>query len=108
MLEELDELFLNRTRLGIMSILVAIKEAEFSWIQEELQCTSGNLSIQLQKLQEAGYIEIEKKFRDKYPLTLCKITKKGIQAFEKHFENLNKYRKFKKNKKYENKSDKNI
>jgi len=94
MLEELDELLLNRIQLGVMSILVSVKEAEFSWIQKELQCTPGNISIQLQKLQEAGYIEIEKKFRDKYPLTLCRITKKGIRAFQKHFENLKKYQEY--------------
>jgi len=96
MLEELDELLLNRIQLGVMSILVSVKEAEFSWIQKELQCTPGNISIQLQKLQEAGYIEIEKEFRDKYPLTLCRITKKGIRAFQKHFENLKKYQEYNK------------
>jgi DNA-binding MarR family transcriptional regulator len=90
-MKELDELLLNRIRLGIMSLLISVKEADFNWLKDELQCTAGNLSVQIQKLKEAGYIDIKKSFKNNYPLTTCKITKKGIQAFDTHFENLKSY-----------------
>jgi DNA-binding MarR family transcriptional regulator len=90
-MKELDEMLLNRIRLGVMSLLISVKEADFNWLKDELQCTAGNLSVQIQKLKEAGYIEVAKSFKNNYPLTTCKITRKGIQAFEKHFENLKSY-----------------
>jgi DNA-binding MarR family transcriptional regulator len=90
-MKELDELLMNRIRLGVMSLLISIKEADFNWLKDELKCTAGNLSVQIQKLREAGYIEVTKSFKNNYPLTSCKITRKGIIAFEKHFENLKTY-----------------
>lgn len=74
-----------------MSLLVGVKEAEFSFIKEQTKATAGNLSVQLQKLYEAGYIVIEKSFRGNYPLTTCRITKKGITAFEDYVEALKSY-----------------
>ncbi len=74
-----------------MSLLVGVKEAEFSFIKEQTKATAGNLSVQLQKLYEAGYIVIEKSFRGNYPLTTCRITKKGIAAFEDYVEALKSY-----------------
>ena len=74
-----------------MSLLVGVKEAEFSFIKEKTGATAGNLSAQLQKLYEADYIVIEKSFRGNYPLTTCRITKKGIEAFEKYVDALKDY-----------------
>ncbi|MCX8081120.1 MAG: transcriptional regulator [Bacteroidia bacterium] len=95
MLKDLDPLLLNQIRLGVMSLLVSLKEAEFNYLREELKCTAGNLSAQLQKLKDAGYIDIEKTFKNNYPLTTCRITKKGLEAFRRHFEHLKSYKPFK-------------
>ncbi|MDB5282139.1 MAG: transcriptional regulator [Bacteroidota bacterium] len=91
MFKPLDPLLHSELRLGIVSLLVSVKEAEFSFIKEKTGATSGNLSIQLQKLYEADYIMIEKSFRGNYPLTTCSITKKGIEAFEKYVEAIKSY-----------------
>jgi DNA-binding MarR family transcriptional regulator len=82
MFKELDPLLHSQLRLAIMSILVSVDKAEFRYIQEKTAATSGNLSVQLQKLKEAGYIKLIKQFKDNYPQTICKITPKGIKAFE--------------------------
>lgn len=74
-----------------MSLLLSVKSAEFTFIKEKTEATAGNLSVQLDKLSKAGYIEIEKSFRDKKPLTTCKITKKGITAFESYVNALKDY-----------------
>lgn len=100
-MKELDELLLNKIRLGIMALLISVREAEFNWLKNELECTAGNLSVQIQKLKDAGYIEVNKSYKNNYPCTTCKITKKGMNAFEKHFENLKHYLQKNKNKNYE-------
>jgi DNA-binding transcriptional ArsR family regulator len=74
-----------------MSLLIGVKEAEFTFLKEKSKATAGNLSIQLNKLKEAGYIEINKQFRNNYPLTLCKITRKGVEAFEAYVLALQSY-----------------
>jgi predicted transcriptional regulator len=91
MFKELDPLLHSQLRLSVVSLLISIKEAEFSYLKEKTGATAGNLSVQIGKLTEAGYIEVTKTFRDNYPLTTCKITKKGIQAFESYVENLKQY-----------------
>ncbi len=91
MFKELDPLLHSQLRLSIISVLISVKDAEFSFIREKTESTAGNLSVQLTKLAEAGYIDVKKSFRDNYPLTTCKITKKGIQAFENYVENLKQY-----------------
>lgn len=91
MLKLLDPLLHSQLRLSIMTLLVSVKEAEFSYIKEKTSATSGNLSIQIQKLNEAGYIQIKKQFKNNYPLTTCKITSKGIKAFEQYIEDLKEY-----------------
>lgn len=91
MFKPLDPLLHSELRLAVMSLLVGVKEAEFSFIKEKTGATAGNLSAQLQKLYEAGYIVIEKSFRGNYPLTTCRVTKKGIQAFEKYVDALKDY-----------------
>jgi DNA-binding transcriptional ArsR family regulator len=74
-----------------MSLLISVKEAEFTFIREKTNASAGNLSVQIQKLKEAGYIEVTKQFKDNYPLTICKISKQGIRAFEVYVDNLQSY-----------------
>ena len=69
-----------------MSLLMGLESAEFTFILEKTKSTRGNLSVQLSKLKEAGYIDIDKTFRNNYPLTTCKMTKKGIHAFEEYVQ----------------------
>lgn len=95
-MKELDPLLHSQLRLGIISLLISVKEAEFTHLKDETNSTAGNLSIQLQKLKEAGYIEIEKTFKDNYPQTTCKITKLGIKAFENYVKDIQQYIKPKK------------
>ena len=74
-----------------MSLLIGVKEAEFTFIKEKTNATAGNLSVQIQKLKEAGYIEVVKEFKDNYPNTSCKITSKGVRAFEDYVKALQQY-----------------
>lgn len=87
----LDPLLHSQLRLAIISLLIGLDEAEFTFLKEETEATAGNLSVQLDKLEKAGYIAIQKSFRGKRPLTTCKITPKGVDAFEAYVENLKKY-----------------
>jgi DNA-binding MarR family transcriptional regulator len=74
-----------------MSVLIGVKSASFSFLMEKTGATRGNISVQIKKLEEAGYIAIDKSFKDNYPLTTCKITKKGVEAFEKYVDALRDY-----------------
>jgi DNA-binding MarR family transcriptional regulator len=89
--KELDPLLHQRLRLAIMSMLVTTKKAEFKLIKQKTEATAGNLSIQLRKLEEAGYLKIEKSFRDNYPLTEVSITGAGQLAFNTYVEHLQSY-----------------
>jgi DNA-binding MarR family transcriptional regulator len=91
MLNELDPLLHSQLRLGIMSILISVEMAEFTYLKEKTSATAGNISVQLDKLSEAGYIRIDKSFKGKKPLTTCKITKTGIKAFEAYVAALQQY-----------------
>lgn len=91
MLKSLDPLLHSELRLGVMSILLGVDEADFVFLRQETGATAGNLSVQLDKLQKAGYIEIEKTFRGKMPCTLCRITEQGVKAFESYVEALRSY-----------------
>ena len=91
MFKPLDSILHSELRLAIMSLLIGVREAEFSYLKEKTEASSGNISVQLQKLLEAEYITIEKTFKGNYPLTTCKITKKGILAFEKYVEAIKTY-----------------
>lgn len=93
MFKELDPILHSQLRLAVISLLISVKEAEFTFIKEKANATAGNLSVQLNKLKDAGYIEITKQFKDNYPLTICKITKKGIDAFEAYVNALQSYMK---------------
>jgi DNA-binding transcriptional ArsR family regulator len=88
---ELDPMLHSQLRLAVISLLVSVKEAEFTFLKEKTGATAGNLSVQLQKLKDSGYIEITKQFKDNYPQTLCKITIKGVTAFEEYVKNLKQY-----------------
>lgn len=96
MFKDLDPLLHSQLRLAIISLLVSVKEAEFTYLKEQTNSTAGNLSIQLQKLKDANYIEIEKKFKDNYPQTICRINPVGIKAFEDYVKILKQYIKTKK------------
>lgn len=74
-----------------MSLLISVKEAEFTFLKDKTNATAGNLSVQIQKLKDAGYIDVIKQFKDNYPQTICKITTKGINAFEQYVKALNEY-----------------
>jgi DNA-binding MarR family transcriptional regulator len=91
MFKELDPLLHSQLRLGVMSLLMSVESAEFTFIKEKTNSTAGNLSVQLDKLSEAQYITIEKSFRGKKPLTTCRITKKGLKAFEEYVTALKQY-----------------
>ena len=91
MYNNLDPLLHSQLRLAVVSILVSVEEAEFSFLQEKTESTSGNLSVQIEKLKEAGYIKVEKTYKGKYPLTKCAITKKGIKAFDDYVSAIQQY-----------------
>ena len=91
MFKELDPLLHSQLRLAIMSLLISVQSAEFTFLKEKTNSTAGNLSVQLDKLSEAGYISVEKSFKGKKPLTTCKVTKKGIKAFEDYVNTLKDY-----------------
>ena len=89
--KELDPLLHQRIRLAIMSMLVATEKAEFNLIKQKTTATAGNLSIQLRKLEDSGYLKIEKSFRGNYPLTEVSITTSGQKAFNTYVSNLQGY-----------------
>ena len=91
MLKDLDPLLHSQLRLGVISLLMSVDAADFTWLKEKTNSTAGNLSVQIDKLSEAGYITVEKSFKGKKPLTTCKITKAGIKAFEEYVTTLKQY-----------------
>ncbi|WP_336516160.1 transcriptional regulator [Pollutibacter soli] len=93
--KDLDPVLHSQLRLAVISILISVKEAEFTFLKEKTAATAGNLSVQLQKLKEAGYIDIVKQFRDNYPQTICRITTSGVDAFDLYVKNLQTYLKIK-------------
>ncbi|HOO43259.1 MAG: transcriptional regulator [Bacteroidales bacterium] len=91
MFKELDPLLHSQVRLAIMSLLIGVKLAEFSWLLENISTTKGNLSFQITKLKEAGYIQVSKSFRGNYPLTTCRITEKGTEAYKEYVAAIEEY-----------------
>ena len=87
----LDPLLHSQLRLAVISILISVDFAEFTYLKEKTKATSGNLSVQLDKLEKAGYIRIRKSFRGKRLLTTCSITPKGKKAFRDYVQVLKKY-----------------
>ena len=91
MFPKLDPLLHSELRLAVMSILAGVDDADFTFLKEQTGATSGNLSVQIDKLAEAGYISVEKGFRGKMPRTTCKITPTGEEAFKIYVKALKKY-----------------
>ena len=91
MFKELDPILHSQLRLAVMSLLISVKEAEFTFLKEKTNASAGNLSVQVQKLKEVGYIDVIKQFKDNYPQTTCKITPKGIEAFDAYVKALQEY-----------------
>ena len=86
MFKELNPLLHSELRLAVMSILVSVEEAEFSYLKQQTGATAGNLSVQIDKLNKAGYVEVIKTFKGKMPCTL-----KGLEAFEEYVDALKSY-----------------
>ena len=91
MFKELDPLLHSQLRLAVMSLLLGTEEADFVYIRERAGATAGNLSVQLDKLSEAGYIDVEKSFVGKKPRTTCRITERGREAMAAYVEALRGY-----------------
>jgi DNA-binding MarR family transcriptional regulator len=91
MFKELDPILHSQLRLAVVSLLISVKEAEFNFLKEKTNATAGNLSVQINKLKDAAYIEVTKHFKDNYPQTICHITPKGIAAFEAYITALQSY-----------------
>jgi DNA-binding transcriptional ArsR family regulator len=91
MFEKLDPLLSSPLRLAIISILVANKEVEFNFLKEKTKASAGNLSVQINKLKAAGYIDVVKQFKENYPQTICKITAQGKDAFINYENALKSY-----------------
>jgi len=95
MFKPLDPILHSELRLAIVALLMQEKSADFSTIKEATGSTSGNISIQLKKLEEVGYVETKKAFKGSYPQTTCKLTKKGIKAFDEYAKIMKEYLKVK-------------
>lgn len=91
MLKPLNPLLHSELRLAVISLLMGVDEADFVYLREQTGATAGNLSVQIDKLSTAGYIEVEKGFQGKRPRTTCKLTAEGIKAFEEYVEALKEY-----------------
>jgi DNA-binding MarR family transcriptional regulator len=91
MLKELDPLLHSQLRLAVISILMSVDEADFVYLKEKTEATAGNLSVQIDKLSNAGYIQVKKEFVGKKTRTSCRITELGREAFEKYVDALRSY-----------------
>jgi DNA-binding transcriptional ArsR family regulator len=89
--KDLDPILHSQLRLAVVSLLIGVKEAEFTFLKEKTNATAGNLSVQIQKLKDTGYIDVIKQFKNNYPQTVCKITPQGVKAFEEYVKNLQTY-----------------
>ena len=85
---DLDRVIHEPARLLIVALLAGVEEADFLWVQRESELTKGNLSSHLARLEEAGYVKIEKTYRGKIPLTLLRLTRSGRTAFETYKKSL--------------------
>jgi hypothetical protein len=89
--KDLDPILHSQLRLAIISLLMREREAEFTLLKDKTQASAGNLSVQINKLREAGYIEVIKDYKDNYPHTICKITVSGSKAFDLYVKSLQSY-----------------
>lgn len=88
LVEELDPMLHERGRLAIVSALAAAPRLTFTELRDALEMTDGNLSIHLQKLEEKGYVAIDKQFVGRRPQTSCQLTRQGRQAFQRYLDHL--------------------
>jgi len=88
---ELDPLLHSQLRLAIMSVLISVDSVDFSYLREKTGATAGNLSVQISKLKDAGYISVSKSFGESYPQTMCTITDLGRRKFAEYVTALNDY-----------------
>lgn len=91
MLKELNPIIHSQLRLAIMTLLLSVEEADFTYLKEQTNATAGNISVQLDKLSSAGYIEIKKEFVGKKTRTSCKLTELGRKALDEYVETLKTY-----------------
>lgn len=91
MFKQLDPLLHSELRLAVVSILVGVESADFTYLREQTGATAGNLSVQLDKLQKAGYVDVEKTFKGKMPRTVVKLTTSGTEAFARYVDALKSY-----------------
>lgn len=91
MLKELNPIIHSQLRLAIMTLLVSVEEADFNYLKEQTNATSGNISVQLDKLSSAGYIMETKEFVGKRTRTSCRLTEEGKRAMEEYIETLKSY-----------------
>lgn len=91
MLRDLDPLLHSQLRLAVVSILMSVEEADFVFLKEKTNSTAGNLSVQLEKLSEAGYIEVNRTLEGRRTRTVCRMTEKGRQAFASYIDTLKDY-----------------
>jgi len=90
-MKELNPIIHAQLRLAIMSALASLNTADFNYLKQLTDASSGNLSVQINKLKAAGYIKVTKSFKNNYPLTQCTITSKGKTAFKVYCKNLKSY-----------------
>ena len=90
-MKELDPLLHSQLRLAIMSILISLVEADFVYLKEQTESTAGNLSVQIDKLTQANYIEVERGFSGRRTRTVCRVTDTGKAAFEQYVAALKSY-----------------
>ena len=86
--QKIDDLIHSRIRLAIMSVLISLEDAEFNFIKKQINATDGNLSVHLRKLEEAGYINVNKQFEGRKPISRYSLTDKGREAFEAYINKL--------------------
>lgn len=89
--DDLNPLLHSQLRLAIMSLLISVEKADYKFVKEKTEASSGNISVQIGKLEEAGYLEVTKTFKNKKPNTSYTITQKGVQAFEEYVNTIQHY-----------------
>lgn len=88
--QQINDIIHSRLRLAIMSVLITVTEAEFNFIKAKINATDGNLSVQIRKLEEAGYVTVKKEFMKRKPRTMFMLTNKGKKAFEAYVDHISK------------------
>jgi DNA-binding PadR family transcriptional regulator len=83
-LPELDPVVHGKLRLAVLSLLISVEEADFTWLRQKTGSTDGNLGAQMLKLEEAGYVTMEKRFAGRKPQTMYRMTAAGREALERY------------------------